>query len=487
VAWSLADPSDRTRSTPVTLAVLVAVTLGGTLAALSGLAAAGVSADKKAIVLPLAVGAGLLIGVLALTRFELYVFFLLASRSVLDVTKLSQRSAGNTASNGLARAIDPTALLGAMFLGFAAVWLLAQLHQRGRLLGSPLRRALVLFAASVLASLLASAHTSSALAEAARFLAVVAMFVVIEELCVDLATVKRVVGACFASLVLPVTITLGGLATGHPRTETKGSFTRIVGTYQQSNDFGRYLMVFIIMAAALYPHLAPRLRLLLRVLLPVLGVLLVLTYTRTALVGVLIGLLLVGIMQSKRVLVGLAVASVVFLALIPQLASRFSELTTSSSSAGGSSQNNSVAWRLDYWTSVLPLANRSPLIGIGINETQFNTDKAKQPHNDFVRAYVETGVVGLIAYTSVMVAIVGLGRRGVRFTERGTFERGLAVGFLGTAVAFVAVSLAANVISNVATLWYVFAFAGCTSAVVRLKREPGDQPQDVRLASSRAS
>lgn len=459
----------RSRSLPVTLATVAAVVVAGTLATVSGMTAAGASIDKRALVLPLAAGAGLLLGVVALTRFQVYVLLLLASRSVLDLTKLSERAAGNTASTGIARALDPTALIGATFLALAALWLLAQLHQRGRLFGSALRRALVLFGVSVVASVLPSTNRTSAAAEGARILAVVVMFIVIEELCVDLKTVRRVMGACFASLVLPVLITLGGFAIGAPRAETKGSFTRILGTYQQSNDFGRYLMLFIIMGIALHPHLARRWRLALTLVLPVLGTFLLLTYTRTALVATVLGLLVVGILQSKRVLVGLAVGVVLLLALVPAMASRFTDLATTTTSSSGTTSTNSLSWRLDYWTDVLPLANRSPILGIGINETQFSTDRAKQPHNDFVRAYVETGVVGLVAYTALLLSMLALGRRAIRITEPGTYERGLAVGFLGIAIAVFAVSMAANVISNVATLWYVFAFAACTSAVVRLK------------------
>ena len=475
MAQSITVAADRARSRPVAAVTLVAVAVGAVLAALSGLAAAGVSVDKKAVVLPLVAGTGLLLGVLALTRFQLYVFFLLASRSVLDLTKLTERAAGDTGTTGVARALDPTALLGAMFLGLAAVWLLAQFHHRGRLLSSPVRRALVLFGMSVLASAIPAAHRASALAEGARILAVVVMFVVIEELCLDLVTVRRVVAACFASLVLPVLVTLGGFAIGSPRAEAKGAFTRILGTYQQSNDFGRYLMVFIIMGVALHPFVSSRQRALFRFLLPTLGIFLVLTYTRTALIATMLGLLVVGILQSKRVLVGLAVTCVVFLAFVPSLAGRFTELATTSTSEG---ETNSLAWRLDYWLDVLPLANSSPIIGIGINETQFNTDKAKQPHNDFVRAYVETGIVGLVAYVALIAAMLALGRKAVRVTERGTFERGLAVGFLGVALSFLAVSLAANVISNVATLWYVFAFAACASAVTRLRQEAAAAPPE---------
>jgi putative inorganic carbon (hco3(-)) transporter len=123
---------------------------------------------------------------------------------------------------------------------------------------------------------------------------------------------------------------------------------------------------------------------------------------------------------------------------------------------------------------VLPLANSSPVTGIGLTSTQFATDEAKQPHNDFVRAYVETGLIGLGAYLAVLVALVALGLRAVRVSPPGTLDRGVAVGFLGCAVAFVAVSLAANVLSNVVLLWYLFAFAAAASFVARQQPPPLD-------------
>ena len=76
--------------------------------------------------------------------------------------------------------------------------------------------------------------------------------------------------------------------------------------------------------------------------------------------------------------------------------------------------------------------------------------------------------MGFFAYVAMLVAMVLLGRRAVRRTKKGTFERGVAVGFLGCAVAFIAVSFVANVISNVVNLWYFIAFAACASAVVKI-------------------
>jgi putative inorganic carbon (hco3(-)) transporter len=66
----------------------------------------------------------------------------------------------------------------------------------------------------------------------------------------------------------------------------------------------------------------------------------------------------------------------------------------------------------------------------------------------------------------MLVALVAMGIRAMRASPRGSFGRGIGAGFLGCTLAFIASSLSANVISNVVTLWYLFAFAAAASAVV---------------------
>ena len=88
----------------------------------------------------------------------------------------------------------------------------------------------------------------------------------------------------------------------------------------------------------------------------------------------------------------------------------------------------------------------------------------KQPHNDFVRAYVELGAIGLMAYILLLIAMARVAVRGVRDARAG-WQRGVAVGFAGCFVAFVLVSLVANVMSQAVVLWYLFAFAACAAAV----------------------
>src|SRR5947208_6673646 len=75
-------------------ATFAAVFVAVVLAAASGLAAG--EGSKSALVLPLAIGAGLVLGVLALTRFQLYVIVMLVRRASLHLAKPSPPTAGTT-------------------------------------------------------------------------------------------------------------------------------------------------------------------------------------------------------------------------------------------------------------------------------------------------------------------------------------------------------------------------------------------------------
>lgn len=471
---SLGRPGPPSGGRLTKVVTFLAVGLAAGTAAVSGIS---VGQDSKlAVVLPVAAAVGVGLGILALTRFQVYVMIMLVLRASLDLAKLSGSTDGaTTPTTGSTRALDPASLLAVLFLLAAALWLAAQYRAHGRLPGSPLRRALIVFVAAAALSAFGSARPAASGLEVMRILAVVAMFVVLEQMMADREARQRLLVAAFLSTVFPLAFTAFGYLVGNPRTEAKGSFLRVTGTFNQSNTFGRYLMLMVIFGFALYPYVSKRLKLPLAVTLAGCSGFLLLTYTRTAILGALIGLVVVGLVQSKRLLFGLLVASLCALLLVPQLLGRFSNITDLSG-VGGQPTGNSLVWRLNYWTEVLPLANSSPLTGIGLNMTQYNTDAAKQPHNDFIRAYVEMGLIGLGAYLAMLIALVGLGRRAIRASPRGTLDRAVGAGVLGCAVAFVAVSLAANITLNVVSLWYLFTFAAAASAVVRERQESARAP-----------
>jgi putative inorganic carbon (HCO3(-)) transporter len=443
----------------------------GTAAIMVGIAAAvstmaGLSSDSKVgLVLPLAIVAGIGLGVLALTRFVAFVEVLLVARASLDLAKLSGgvESAGTDAG---ARAQDPASLLGVLFLVAATFWLLAQRHRNG-LPGSPLRRALTVFMAAGILSLLGTPRYGDSVLEVLRILAVVIMFVVLEQLMTDPKRMERLLRVVFISTLFPLALTTLGFLAGAPRTEVKGDFSRILGTFNQSNSFARYLMLILIFGVAVYPYVSRSYKQALMLILALATIYLVLTYTLSAVVATLLGVAVVALYQSKRLLVGLVVCGACLLLLFPQLGARFAELSTQADAATFRPHRSTLEWRLSYWADVFPLAKENPITGIGLGITSATTESEREPHNDLLRAYVETGIIGFVAYVSVLVSLIALGRRAVRVAPPHTLDRGVAVGFMGCAVAFLAVSLVANLMSNVIILWYFFAFAAAASSVVR--------------------
>lgn len=449
-----------------------ALTMLGAVLAAAAAAATGLSAtsgSKTLLFLPIVVVIALGLGALALTRFSAFVYLVLGVRSAVDLFRLSGSSAGNTATNSVAaKGADPSTILAVLFLLAAFVWLSAQYFKNGRVNGSWLRTTLVLFVTASMLSAAGSAEPKVSLIEGLRILAIVMMYLVLEQLIVDRATLRRTLVACYVSLLFPLGYTLYGFLSGHPAADYKGGFTRIAGPFAQSTIYARYLGFMIIFGVALIPVLNKRARLAMIALVGLSTVFLLLTLTRGAIITTALGVLIVAVAQRRqKLVVGFVVAAIVALLVMPGLSARLSEVDAQRA-AGGGPTGNTLAWRISYWTEVLPLANKNPVTGIGLDMTQYNTNAAKQPHNDFIRAYVETGLIGLATYVLFLCALVNTAIRAVRRAPPRSPDAAIAIGFLACSIAFVVESAAANVISSVVCLWYLMAFAAAGNAVARL-------------------
>ena len=469
-------------SLPGRLLTIVAAVLMAGAAVFSGMSTAGT--DRRLVIVPLAAVLAGVLATLAFTRFSTFVLLILGVRSSIDLFKLSGPSSGNTLTNtAAARALDPSTILAVLFLLAAALWLIAQYARNGHLRGSRLRLALVAFCVAGFVGIPGSSQPQASALEALRILSVVMMYVVLEQLITTPEMLRRVLTAAYAGLVFPLLYQTYTIATGHSASEVLGSFTRLTGPFAQANTFARYLAFMLVFGVAIAPHVSRRVQLVLLPMLALTGIYLVLTITRGALIAAVVGIVIVGVVQrSKVILGGVAVAVLAAAVVFPSVSSRFAELSTSAT-AGGGPTGNTLAWRINYWTEVLPLANKNPVTGIGLNVTQYSTDAAKQPHNDFIRAYVETGLLGLVTYVAALLAMVGNARRAIARSRPRSFERGVAAGALGCAWCFIITSLAANVMSNVVSLWYLITFTAAASYVSRSGSLPAPHSPALRPAA----
>ncbi|WP_210440870.1 O-antigen ligase family protein [Nocardioides xinjiangensis] len=443
----------------VTVATTAAAVCCGIAAALTAVGIAGRSTLLALV--PVVVCAGIIIGAIALARFAVFVLLMLLIRASIDAFQLSP-GAGS-------RLLTPSTIVGVFFIAAAALWLVVAYRQRGGLPGSRLRTALVALVCVSLVSVPGAVNPQMSLTSVMRLLAIVLMFAVLEQLMVDPRMMRRALVVVFCSAIFPIAYTVAGHVTGNPPVEVKGDVTRLVGTFAQSNAFGAYLMLLIIMGVAVFSHTPGRIRAGLSLLLAACAVCLVLTYTLAALLGVLFGLIVVGIRQSRRLLLWVGTVLGLAVMIVPTLSDRLGAVAASSTYAaqGSAHAGNSLAWRLSYWSEIAHLADRNPATGVGYGMTSHLTQEGKQPHNDYLRAYVETGVLGLLVYLAVIVLLIRLGLGAVRKAPPGTLDRAIAVGYLGCAVALALTSVASNKINGVAQLWYFVTFAAAASAVLR--------------------
>jgi putative inorganic carbon (HCO3(-)) transporter len=425
---------------------------------------AALGGNKLLLVVPIGAFVGMGLFALGLVNFENFVFTTIAVRASLDITKPGAGNGGaagvNTATSSAA-GLDPTGALAILFILAAFFWMLTRL--RGGRKSPPMsihRVCLILFALAGFLSVIDSASPTVSLLEALRVTAVVTMLAVLEVMLVNRELIKKLIGSIY-------------VVTHHSQF-TSGGFARFEGTFAQPNPFAIYLTMLIIMGVALLPHLSQKKKLGMTLLLVGCTICLYFTFTRSAWIAALIGVFAVAIMGRRRLMLAVMIGAVMIsLVAVPTILQRFADLGNSTSAAGYAS--NSLAWRFDYWNQVLPLANKDPITGIGLNMSSLATSAQKEPHNDFLRAYVETGVIGTLAYFALLISMALVARQAMKFTRRRrwTYERSIAVGFASCVIAFMLISAVSNVITQVVVLWYYVAFAAAAYAVTRYHENAG--------------
>ncbi|SDQ67822.1 O-antigen ligase [Quadrisphaera sp. DSM 44207] len=413
---------------------------------------AGVSAGTDGFgvgtLLRIAVLLGGLLAVVCLSRFEYFVLGVLVVRPALDITKTG--GGGSVLASAVAAAI----VLGAV------LWLAAQVYAGTLRRVSLLSRVLiVLLAVMTLSALLASDPVRSAL-QVARLAAAVAVLLVVEQLAVDRAARWRVLTACYASAVLPLLVGVQQQLTGSFLKQSSG-LGRITGTFVHPNAFGFYLVLLLTMGAAVFRHLDGRTKLLVGAVLVLGTVELVLSYSRGSWISIIVGVLVVGALQARKLLVLLPVALGALVLAVPSVLLRLSDLTQEETVNG--TPGNSFMWRITHWQVVLRGARGHELLGLGPGSSDFLGDEVLPPHNDFVRMYVETGVVGTALYLAFILAALATAFGMMRAGHRRGLERGIAVGAIACTAAFVVGSIGGNLISEVVVLLYLFAFLGLAS------------------------
>jgi O-antigen ligase len=185
-------------------------------------------------------------------------------------------------------------------------------------------------------------------------------------------------------------------------------------------------------------------------------------------------------------MLALVIATIGFPSAVQDVQARFGDLA----SQNAANSKNSLKWRRGQWHAMWHFGSEKPLTGQGfgsyrrmtvkqfglegrtygtVQDTEQNgvTTRGFTAHNDFVKAWVETGATGFVLWIAVLAGLIATQLRVIAVREL----RPWGIALLGASVAFVIMSLSDNVQAYTVPLLYLLvltAAAAGTSKALRI-------------------
>lgn len=438
-----------------------------------------VFASSHPLIVAVMVGVlGLTVAVwIAGTRFELLTLALVGARTAIDLTHPGA---------------DEEALRLSMFITGAytlisILWLIVQRSERPLRI-SPIGIGVAGVAAAAILSGVLSDDRVRGLIGASRWVFLTVFVVVLDNLIADQRAARRLLLSVGASTIVPLLFGLWQLIGDRGR--LVDGISRVEGSFAHPNTYGFYLAVIGLALIAVIRSLQGVYKLASRVLLFVVIASLVVTYSRTSYAAFAVGVIVIAIVGRRWLVLGISLVTLTVAPLIPAVDERLADLGEGPTLRG--TPGNSLAWRLDYWQDVIEVGEGRRVTGVGLGVVSEMTEQGREPHNDFVRSFVELGAIGLAAYIGFLFVMGWQVRSGLIRTRSTTrppgLQRSLAEGFAGIFAAYLVESLTGNPMTQLILLWYVVAIAVAACQSERnIRRRPnrhsnaslGSQPEPI--------
>ncbi|MFH1766715.1 MAG: O-antigen ligase family protein [Patescibacteria group bacterium] len=291
------------------------------------------------------------------------------------------------------------------------------------------------------------------------------------------------------SAVIPIAVALWQLVSG-TGLDTFGIRGRLYGTLGHPNVFS-FLLLFIFMLHTQYSTIVPaefwkkrkELKIFVYILLLVL---LALTYTRIAFVGLAVFLVIIGLIKYRKMLIIVTITAVSFYALIPvantilikyantnlESYTIIHRLTTRNQDA------DSITWRSSLIKESLPIIYKEPLMGYGYGtfplvwEEQRALDHiwddSSEAHNDYLRMLMEGGLIGIALYGLLLLKLLITSTKPLFKSVEKRYEY---MYFFAWVLIFGGMGLTDNMLSHTPVMWLTFAWWGAVLANMKIERK----------------
>lgn len=278
--------------------------------------------------------------------------------------------------------------------------------------------------------------------------------------------------AIIISSLLPLLFSLYQTLLGVGFTDADVALPRIFGTFSHPNILSLYLFALLAVTTLLW--FAPtqltviRKRNLTLLLLAVFSFFLLLTYTRVAWVTAFIFFAVIIFVRYKVALIPILLFPIVLYFLSPTFNDRVNESLSPD-------PDSSIVWRQNLWhdTILKTVQDDRTTLGYGIGTFPLVSETLRgenvgshDPHNDFVRFFVEGGYAGLAVYIFYGLSLFFILLRQA-FKETGWLRSSLFILTLFWSCLLLA-SLSDNIFKNTPVEWIFFILAG---ALLKLSRK----------------
>ena len=291
-------------------------------------------------------------------------------------------------------------------------------------------------------------------------------------------SLARLLAVAVASALLPSLVGVGQWVNGSTR--SVGDLNRTTGTFLHPDPYGIYLALVVVAGLAVFLAGRSLWRWLALAVVVSATAALVLSYTRTGWVMVVLGVLVLGVARYRWLLVVGPLALAIAFAAVPGVSARFHELTKAPEvtyDTGDSFQSRVALWREN-----LPKAQERPLTGLGFGAIVDQSSDSAHVHSDYVRALVETGVFGFLAFLWLLLAAVVGCARSLAASSRGSpvLIAASAAG-LAASVCYLLASGDSNLMTQSAVSGTAWTLIACAHAAGCIARDESDR-QPRRLA-----
>lgn len=275
---------------------------------------------------------------------------------------------------------------------------------------------------------------------------------------------KQLLQAFFLSSILPILFGIYQFVFHIGLSDENVSVLRIFGTFSHPNVYSLYLYAMIVFGALYLLLFADRgvKRILMLGILGIFAVMLMLTFARVAWVALFVFIFLGALFRYRLLLFPLLLLPFVLFTFSPSFQERVIE-------SFHPDPDSSIVWRQELWHDVTrySIQEERVLLGSGMDtfpkvseSIRGTTHGPNDPHNDFVKFFIEGGVLGVSIFILYLASLVWLMVKHYRESKKGSALQ-LAFGIM--ILFFLTIELSAltdNIFKNTPLQWLFFTALG---------------------------